>query len=169
VRVEQLPRADHRSAGQERGRDALDEFGSSCTGSRFLNGNLRLHEELESALAAFTGGRRRWCTAYTPIASAVLAVVAMRRGDIVAAREHARELAGQRPALWRGQASWIHALVTGQDQEELPGPAVLVEEPAAAWFVRTALAAGDEDRAAAVLRRMKESVPIKCCLTGGIF
>lgn len=34
---------------------ALDESGSSCTGSRLLNGNLRLHEELESELASFFG------------------------------------------------------------------------------------------------------------------
>jgi len=32
---------------------ALDEFGSGCTGSRFLNGTLELHEELERRLAAF--------------------------------------------------------------------------------------------------------------------
>jgi hypothetical protein len=94
-------------------------------------------------------------TAYTPIASAVLAAVAVRRGDLVTAGEHAKDLGGQRPALWQGQAVWIHALVTGQEHGELPGPAILVEEPAAAaWFVRTALAAGDEDRAAAVLRGM---------------
>lgn len=34
---------------------ALDEFGPSCTGSRFLNGTLQLHHELEARLAAFTG------------------------------------------------------------------------------------------------------------------
>lgn len=32
---------------------AAEEFGSSCTGSRFLNGTLALHEELERRLAAF--------------------------------------------------------------------------------------------------------------------
>jgi len=32
---------------------AIDQFGSGCTGSRFLNGTLALHEELESRLAAF--------------------------------------------------------------------------------------------------------------------
>lgn len=35
--------------------DALDRFGSSCTGSRFLNGNLALHDELETELADFYG------------------------------------------------------------------------------------------------------------------
>lgn len=34
---------------------ATRKFGTSCTGSRFLNGNLELHEELEGELAAFVG------------------------------------------------------------------------------------------------------------------
>ncbi len=33
--------------------DALERFGSGCTGSRFLNGTLSLHEELEEKLADF--------------------------------------------------------------------------------------------------------------------
>ncbi len=33
--------------------NAIDKFGSSCTGSRFLNGTLSLHEELEDRLAEF--------------------------------------------------------------------------------------------------------------------
>ncbi|MBS3750850.1 MAG: aminotransferase class I/II-fold pyridoxal phosphate-dependent enzyme, partial [Anaerolineales bacterium] len=32
-------------------REAIDRFGSSCTGSRFLNGTLALHEKLEDELA----------------------------------------------------------------------------------------------------------------------
>ena len=32
---------------------ALERFGSGCTGSRFLNGTLTLHEELEERLAEF--------------------------------------------------------------------------------------------------------------------
>ena len=34
-------------------KDALDRFGAGCTGSRFLNGTLTLHEELEERLADF--------------------------------------------------------------------------------------------------------------------
>jgi len=34
---------------------ALNRYGSGCTGSRFLNGSLDLHEQLESALAEFLG------------------------------------------------------------------------------------------------------------------
>lgn len=35
--------------------DAIKRYGPSCTGSRFLNGNLRLHNELEQDLADFVG------------------------------------------------------------------------------------------------------------------
>ncbi len=36
-------------------KDAIDRYGTSCTGSRFLNGTLRLHLELEQRLANFVG------------------------------------------------------------------------------------------------------------------
>ncbi|HEX9029572.1 MAG TPA: pyridoxal phosphate-dependent aminotransferase family protein, partial [Anaerolineales bacterium] len=36
-------------------KDAIDRFGTSCTGSRFLNGNLEFHEQLERELADFVG------------------------------------------------------------------------------------------------------------------
>lgn len=35
--------------------DAISRFGTSCTGSRFLNGTLELHEQLERELAEWTG------------------------------------------------------------------------------------------------------------------
>ena len=35
--------------------DAVKRYGTSCTGSRFLNGNLRLHQELEAQLADYVG------------------------------------------------------------------------------------------------------------------
>lgn len=38
---------------KEAGHKAIDEFGSGCTGSRFLNGTLALHEKLEEKLAEF--------------------------------------------------------------------------------------------------------------------
>ena len=34
-------------------KDAIDRYGTSCTGSRFLNGTLVLHEKLEKELAEF--------------------------------------------------------------------------------------------------------------------
>ena len=35
--------------------DAIAEYGTSCTGSRFLNGTLEIHKELERRLAIFLG------------------------------------------------------------------------------------------------------------------
>jgi len=40
---------------KEAARAALNDFGTSCTGSRFLTGTLTLHEELERQLAEFLG------------------------------------------------------------------------------------------------------------------
>lgn len=42
---------------------AIDQFGTGCTGSRFLNGNLILHEELEERLAKFLG--KEACLVYS--------------------------------------------------------------------------------------------------------
>jgi 8-amino-7-oxononanoate synthase len=39
----------------EAARQALERYGSGCTGSRFLNGTLDLHETLETRLAEFMG------------------------------------------------------------------------------------------------------------------
>lgn len=35
--------------------DAIERYGTSCTGSRFLNGNMTLHEKLEEELADWVG------------------------------------------------------------------------------------------------------------------
>ena len=35
--------------------DAIERYGTSCTGSRFLNGNMSLHENLEAELAEWVG------------------------------------------------------------------------------------------------------------------
>ncbi len=35
--------------------DAIERYGTSCTGSRFLNGNMTLHENLEAELAEWVG------------------------------------------------------------------------------------------------------------------
>ena len=35
--------------------DAINQYGTSCTGSRFLNGSLELHEQLERELADWVG------------------------------------------------------------------------------------------------------------------
>jgi len=45
----------------EAAKKAIDHYGTGCTGSRFLNGNLDLHEELEARLAKFVGKEAALC------------------------------------------------------------------------------------------------------------
>lgn len=40
---------------REAAKQAVDDYGTSCTGSRYLNGTLRLHQEAEERLANFVG------------------------------------------------------------------------------------------------------------------
>lgn len=43
----------HHPRVQEAAKRAIEEFGTGCTGSRFLNGNLEIHEKLEQELCAY--------------------------------------------------------------------------------------------------------------------
>ena len=56
---------------------ATKKWGTSCSGSRFLNGTLALHEELESRLAHFVGKQRALCftTGYQTNLGAISALV----------------------------------------------------------------------------------------------
>ena len=63
--------------------DAIHRFGTSCTGSRFLNGTLELHEQLEHELAEWLGKEAAlvFSTGMQVNLGTISAVVA--RGDIV--------------------------------------------------------------------------------------
>lgn len=67
---------------REAAKAAVDEFGSSTSGSRFLNGTLALHEELEGRLAAFL--RKPACAVVTTGYSTNLAALGalMQRDDV---------------------------------------------------------------------------------------
>jgi 8-amino-7-oxononanoate synthase len=64
-------------------RSALERYGSGCTGSRFLNGTLDLHEQLEAELAEFFG--KEACLVFSTGYQANLGVISglVGRGDIV--------------------------------------------------------------------------------------
>jgi 8-amino-7-oxononanoate synthase len=51
----------HHPKVRQAAQDAITQYGTSCSGSRFLNGTLELHEELERRLAAFTGQEAAIC------------------------------------------------------------------------------------------------------------
>ncbi len=63
--------------------DAINRFGTSCTGSRFLNGTLELHEKLETELAEYVGKEAAlvFSTGMQTNLGTISAVVG--RGDIV--------------------------------------------------------------------------------------
>jgi 8-amino-7-oxononanoate synthase len=67
----------------EAAKRALEQFGSGCTGSRFLNGTLDLHEQLEARLAEFFGKEAGlvFSTGYQANLGVVSGLVG--RGDIV--------------------------------------------------------------------------------------
>jgi len=62
---------------------ALERYGSGCTGSRFLNGTLDLHEQLEAELAEFFG--KESCLIFSTGYQANLGLISglVGRGDIV--------------------------------------------------------------------------------------
>ena len=79
-------------------KDALDKYGSGCAGSRFLNGTLDLHVELEKELATFMQKDDTLCfsTGFS-VNQGVLAMV-VGRGDYIICddRDHASIVDGRR-------------------------------------------------------------------------
>jgi 8-amino-7-oxononanoate synthase len=63
--------------------EAVRQYGTSCTGSRFLNGTLHLHKQLEEELADFVGKKAAlvFSTGYQTNLGTISALVG--RGDVV--------------------------------------------------------------------------------------
>lgn len=76
---------------------ALDKYGSGCAGSRFLNGTLDLHVQLEKELAEFVGKDDALCfsTGFSVNAGVIAMVVG--RGDYIICddRDHASIVDGR--------------------------------------------------------------------------
>ena len=79
-------------------KDALDKYGSGCAGSRFLNGTLDLHVQLEKELATYINKDETLCfsTGFS-VNQGVLAMV-VGRGDYIICddRDHASIVDGRR-------------------------------------------------------------------------
>ncbi len=77
---------------------ALDKYGSGCAGSRFLNGTIDLHVQLEKELAEFEGKDDSLCfsTGFSVNAGVIAMVVG--RGDYIICddRDHASIIDGRR-------------------------------------------------------------------------
>jgi 8-amino-7-oxononanoate synthase len=82
----------------EAGIEAMRKYGSGCAGSRFLNGTLDLHVQLEKELAAFVGKDEALCfsTGFT-VNSGVIPVLTDRNDYIICDdRDHASIVDGRR-------------------------------------------------------------------------
>lgn len=71
--------------------DALEKFGTSCTGSRFLNGTLEFHLELDRRLAKFVGKEAAivFSTGYQTNVGTIQAIVQRNDVAIVDKDDHA--------------------------------------------------------------------------------
>src|SRR3989440_5273765 len=73
----------HHPAVLAAAKQALERYGSGCTGSRLLNGTLDLHERLEQELAQFFG--KEACLVFSTGYQANLGLISglVGRGDVV--------------------------------------------------------------------------------------
>ncbi|GAA1297833.1 helix-turn-helix transcriptional regulator [Saccharothrix xinjiangensis] len=138
--------------------------------ARVLTQAGRLVQAHAAARQGLVTARDRGLRLLVPLASTVLATVALHRGEVVAAAEHVRryraDLAAGEAVLHSGQYDWVELLLSHArggpvaavedvrrrvaDQDATRR--MLVDEPgAAAWLVRLALAADDDELAAAVV------------------
>lgn len=76
---------------KEAAKDAVDRYGSGCTGSRLMNGTLALHEELEAELAAWVGRESAIVFTAGYLANLAAAATLCGPGDVVVTdgRNHA--------------------------------------------------------------------------------
>ncbi|MCF0244551.1 MAG: aminotransferase class I/II-fold pyridoxal phosphate-dependent enzyme [Bacteroidaceae bacterium] len=77
---------------------ALDKYGSGCAGSRFLNGTLDLHVQLEKEIAEFIGKEETLCfsTGFSVNAGVIAMVVGRNDYIICDDRDHASIVDGRR-------------------------------------------------------------------------
>lgn len=80
---------------------AIERYGTSCTGSRFLNGTLALHEELEHELAAYLGKEAAlvFSTGFHVNLGVIGALVGRNDVVIIDKDDHASIVEGCRAAL----------------------------------------------------------------------
>ncbi len=101
----------HHPKVREAAKQAIDQYGTGCTGSRFLNGNLDLHDKLEHELATLFGYEEALVFASGFLANVgVIAALGSIPGTVIfSEREnHASLIDGTR--LARGEVRLFHDL-----------------------------------------------------------
>ncbi|MEW5817568.1 MAG: aminotransferase class I/II-fold pyridoxal phosphate-dependent enzyme [Spirochaetota bacterium] len=89
---------------------AIETYGTSCSGSRFMNGTLALHEELEERLAAFVGKKSALCftTGYQTNLGAISALVGRDEHILTDKLNHASIMDGIFMSLGISRSVQIH-------------------------------------------------------------
>ena len=112
---------------------AIEQYGTGCTGSRFLNGTLDLHIELEARLAAFMGRESAvlFSTGYMTNQGVIQAIAG--KGDIIFSDKdnHACIVAGTKVSLaetWRYRHNDLNHLrrMLDKAQTEYPDAGKLI-------------------------------------------
>ena len=85
----------------EAGVEAMRQYGSGCAGSRFLNGTLDLHVQLEKELAAFVGKEESLCfsTGFTVNSGVIPALLGPHDYILCDDRDHASIVDGRRLSM----------------------------------------------------------------------
>ena len=121
---------------KEAAKKAIDKYGSGCTGSRFLNGTLDIHEELEARLARFVRKEKAllFSTGFQTNLGAISTLVG--KDDVVLCdrMNHASIIDGCRLAFGRtlkfkhNDMNDLERVLTSVELEESNGAALLVTE-----------------------------------------
>ncbi len=121
---------------KEAAKKAVDRYGSGCTGSRFLNGTLDIHEELEYRLARFT--RKEKCLLFSTGFQTNLGAISTLVGkdDLILCdrMNHASIIDGCRLAFGRtvkfkhNDLVDLERILTSVDVEEQAGASLLITE-----------------------------------------
>ncbi len=95
----------------EAAKNALDRYGTGCSGSRFLNGTLDLHIELEAELAAFFGkdAAITYSTGFQTNLGAISAVVGMHDYILSDRENHASIVDGCRLSYAKRTYKYEHS------------------------------------------------------------
>lgn len=117
-------------------KQAIDKYGSGCTGSRFLNGTLDIHEELEHRLAKFMG--KESCLLFSTGFQTNLGVIStvVGKDDVILCdrMNHASIIDGCRLSFGRtvkfkhNDIVDLERLLTSVEMEESASPALLITE-----------------------------------------
>jgi 8-amino-7-oxononanoate synthase len=121
---------------KEAAKQAVDKYGSGCTGSRFLNGTLDIHEELEHRLARFVRKEKAllFSTGFQTNLGTISTLVGKDDLILCDRMNHASIIDGCRLAFGRtikfkhNDMEDLERVLTSPDVEEISGSVLVVTE-----------------------------------------